>query len=301
VKRGVALFALVAWSVCSAGAQTLVLEDFDDQVHALQTAGGAGHTIGGGVSAQSYGVEPDGGGYDLEMRLDLVSLASDEGSSGSYVWPGARLLVPELAAADFSISAELTVDEAVAEGNDRSLSVGLVARCSSVFNADSCPGFDANGVVRYYRVSYAIVGEGSFVDAGAALQTGELRLVERNGDGPVDVTAPGLAIPGGTPFVMALEGTATDDGLALVGRMIAGSSEAVVEAIDATPLEGPGFGVRTGGYVEGVGGSNASGSLDVDVDDLRIAPEPSPAASALAILIGLAGRLGFDARTRRSA
>ena len=37
-------------------------------------------------------------GSDLEMRLDLVSLPSDETSSvGSYVWPAVRALVPELA------------------------------------------------------------------------------------------------------------------------------------------------------------------------------------------------------------
>jgi hypothetical protein len=275
--------ALLAGIVCcaaTASAQTFLLEDFDDQAHDLQTAGGSGHTIGGGVSSQSYGVEPDGGGFDLEMRLDLVSLASDEAGGGSYVWPGARALVPPLAEASFVVEAELTIDAAFAEGSNRSLSVGLVARCSYFFNADSCPGFDANAVMKYYRLSYALVGEGAFTDAGAALASGDLRLVEHGGDGQVDATVPGLAVATGVPFTMRLEGRVVGGSLALTGRMSDGVAEAVVDATDPTPLAGPGFGVRTGGFVRGFGGGNASGALDVDVDDLLVAPEPGAAASA---------------------
>jgi hypothetical protein len=291
------LALLTTLAAAPTAAQEILFEDFDDQAHDFQLAGGSGRTVGGGVANQSYGVEPDPPGYDLEMRLDLVSLASDEGFGGSYVWPGARILVPEIADDDFSISAHLTIDEAIAGGSQRSLSIGLVARCSSIFSADSCPGFDANLVMRLYRLSYAIVGEGTFTDAGAALETGDLRLVERNGDGQVDVTVPGIAVPVGGSVVMTLEGTETEDGLQLVGRMSNGISEAVVEAIDPTPLTGPGFGVRTGGYVEGLGGSNVTGALDVDIDDVRIAPEPGAFASALASMILLAS----SARPRRSA
>lgn len=275
--------ALVTANVAQVGAEVVYFEDFEDQAHDLALAGGSGHTIGGGISSQSYGVEADGDGYDLEMRLTLLSPASDEGGTGSYVWPGARVNVPAAANGDFSISAELTVDEAFAGGAERGLSVGLVARCSYQFDPTHCTGFDAlNTVTRYYRLSYAIVGEDSYHDTGAALWTGDLRLYEYGGDGQVDATVAGIAMPLGSPFVMTIEGTMTPGGLALVGRMNDGVAEAVVEGFDSTPHTGPGFGVRTGGSVVGYAGADTTGVLDVDVDDLTIAPEPGAPALALA-------------------
>lgn len=161
IRNAAALFA-IGLAAAPAAAQSTFFENFDDGAHDLALFGGAGHTIGGGVSNQSYLLEPDGGGFDLELRLDLVSLASDESSSvGSYVWPAARVLLPDLSDQDFEVSAKLTVDEAFAEGSNRTLSVGLVARCSYFFNADNCVSFDASSLSRYYRLSYAIVGEGS--------------------------------------------------------------------------------------------------------------------------------------------
>lgn len=186
------------------------------------------------------------------------------------------------------------MDEAIAEGPNRSLSVGVVARCSYLYNSTNCASFDANLASRYYRLSWAIVGEGSFPDAGAPLATGMLRLVEHAGDGQVDATVAGLTVPPGTPFTLRLEGTVVGDTLALVGRMSNGVEEVTVQAVDPTPLVGPGFGVRTGGAVKGFGGADAIGALDVDVDDLRVAPEPSGAAVAaglsLACLLGLRAR-----------
>jgi hypothetical protein len=279
-----------------------LFEDFDDGSHDLTLYGGAGHTIGGGVSNQSYAVEPDGDGSDLEMRLDLVSLASDEtGSVGSYVWPAARTLVPELSDASFVVSAQFEVDEASAEGPNRSLSVGVVARCSYLFNADNCVSFDASIPNRYYRLSWAIAGEGSFTDAGAPLATGTLRLVEHQGDAQVDTTVSALSVPAGVPVTLRLEGTVVGDTLELVGRMSSGVASVEVEEIDPTPLVGPGFGVRTGGSVKGSGGSNSTGALDVDVDDLFVAPEPSAAASVLVALVSLLLRRGRGAPARRLA
>ncbi|MEB2345724.1 MAG: hypothetical protein OZ948_13400 [Deltaproteobacteria bacterium] len=285
MRAGGLVFVLLC--AAPAAAEVVYFEDFEDQAHDLALGGGAGHTIGGGVATQSYGVEPDGGGYDLEMRLDLLSLASDEGSGGSYVWPGARIDVPALSDDAFSISAELTIDEAFAGGADQSLSVGLVARCSYLFDPDHCAGLDSNLLSLHYRLSYAIAGSGSFIGAGAPLEAGQLRLVERNGDGQVDVTVPGIAPPLGAPFEMRLEGTVVPGGLAIVGRMRNGASEAVVEGFDPTPLTGPGFGIRTGGSVEGLGGADVTGALDVDVDDVTIAPEPDSPAMALAALLAL--------------
>lgn len=178
VLRGVspvrlALVVLLACRAVPAAAQTYFFEDFDDGSHDLALYGGAGHTVGGGVSSQNYAIEPDGDGSDFELRLDLVSLASDESSSvGSYVWPAARTLVPALSDASFVVSAQFEVDEANAQGPNRSLSLGVVARCSYLFNADNCVSFDASIPSRYYRLSWAIVGEGSFTDSGAPLATG---------------------------------------------------------------------------------------------------------------------------------
>jgi hypothetical protein len=59
--------------------------------------------------------------------------------------------------------------------------------------------------------------------------------------------------------------------------------------------------VRTGGSVKGSGGSNSTGALDVDVDDLFVAPEPSAAASVLVALVSLLLRRGRGAPARRLA
>jgi hypothetical protein len=288
MRRIGSLVCVLLLGAAAASAQTFVFENFDDGAHDLALFGGAGHTIGGGVSTQSYPIEPDGAGSDLEMRLDLVSLASDETSSvGSYVWPAVRALVPELADRSFRVSAEFEIDEAFAEGPNRSLSVGLVARCAYAFNADNCVSFDASAVNTFYRLSFAIVGEGNFTDSGAALETGELRLVEYRGDSQVDVTGPGLAVPAGEAFTMSLEGTVVGETLVLVGRMQSGASVVEVEGVDPTPLLGPGFGARTGGSVRGFGGANASGALDVDLDDLLVAPEVPALEAGLAALLAL--------------
>lgn len=281
----------VAVAVClavSASAQELFFEDFDDGAHDLALYGGAGHTVGGGVSNQSYTIESDGTGLALAMRLDLLSLASDESSSvGSYVWPAARVLIPSLADASFVVSAEFRVDEALAEGPNQGLSVGLAARCSYLYNADNCVSFDANLATRFYRLSFALAGEGSFTDRGAPLAALDLRLIEYGGDDQVDVTVPGIVVPVGTPFTMSLEGTREGDALALVGRMRSGANEAVVTATDPTPLVGPGFGARTGGSVKGFGGADAAGALEVQLDDLRVAPEPASAPATFAAWISL--------------
>lgn len=296
----VAVVVLLLCCAAPAAAQTYLFEDFDDGSHDLALYGGAGHTIGGGVSSQSYAVEPDGGGSDFELRLDLLSLASDESSSvGSYVWPAARTLVPALSDASFVVSAQFEVDEASAQGPNRSLSVGVVARCSYLYNADNCVSFDASIPSRYYRLSWAIVGEGSFVDSGAPLVTGTLRLVEHEGDGQVDTTVSALSVPAGVPVTLRLEGTVVGDTLELVGRMSSGVASVEVQEVDPTPLVGPGFGVRTGGSVKGFGGSDATGALDVDVDDLLVAPEPSAAASMLVALVSLFTHRGRVSRARR--
>lgn len=120
--------------------------------------------------------------------------------------------------------------------------------------------------------------------------TGELRLYEHQGDGQVDATVSGIAVPIGAPFRMSLAGTVVGDSLALVGRMTDGFAVAEVEAVDPTPLVGPGFGVRTGGSVRGFGGSNAAGALDVDMDDLGVVPEPGALASAILACFALGAR-----------
>jgi hypothetical protein len=307
VLRGVspvrlALVVLLACRSVPAAAQTYLFEDFDDGSHDLALYGGAGHTIGGGVSSQSYAVEPDGDGSDFELRLDLVSLASDESSSvGSYVWPAARALVPALSDASFVVSAQFEVDEANAQGPNRSLSLGVVARCSYLYNADNCVSFDATIPSRYYRLSWAIVGEGSFTDSGAPLATGTLRLVEHEGDAQVDATVSAVSVPAGVPVTLRLEGTVVGDTLELVGRMSNGVDSVEVHEVDPTPLVGPGFGVRTGGSVKGFGSSNATGALDVDVDDLLVAPEPGDAASALVALGLVFSRRFRVSRTLRLA
>jgi hypothetical protein len=88
----------------------------------------------------------------------------------------------------------------------------------------------------------------------------------------------------GTPFTMRLTGRVAGATLELVGEMTDGVSTAAVRGVDPTPLAGPGFGVRTGGFVRGFGGANANGALEVDVDDVLV-PEPDSAASGVVAML----------------
>ena len=48
------LVCVLLLGAAAASAKTFVFEDFDDGAHDLALFGGTGHTIGGGVSTQSY-------------------------------------------------------------------------------------------------------------------------------------------------------------------------------------------------------------------------------------------------------
>jgi hypothetical protein len=292
------LLMLVAVAPAPATAQDVFLfEDFDDgnfDPNVLEFGDEAQRTIGGtpetsGSTSTEWTVEPDAPGFDLEALLAVSSPASDEtGGFGSYAWAAKIAEVPELAQSGFTLSVDIDVDAASADGANRSVSVGIAARCRYFFG-DPPPCVAFSSVNRYYRLSYALVGAGDFDDPGAPAQTGELRLVEVAGDGQVDAVVDAIGVAASGSFELILEGTPLAGGaLRLVGRIDNGVSELSVEGVDPTPIEGPGFGIRNGASVQGFGGARSNGTLDADFDDLLLVPEPAGAFAASCAGLALA-------------
>ena len=286
------LLMLVALAPAAARAQDVFLvENFDDGDYdpgVLVFGDASQNTIGTGSASADWTVEPDGPGFDLQSLLAVSSPASDEtGGTGSYVWAAKVATVPALAQGGFRLAVDVRVDAASADGVNRSVSVGIAARCRHIFgNPSSCDAFDAGH--RYYRFGYALAGAGDFDDPGAPAQTGELRLVEVQGDGQVDAAVDASAVAAGGAFTLSLEGTLLEGGaLRLVGRMSDGVAVARVEGIDPTPIEGPGFGIRSGASVQGAGGLASNGALDADFDDLLLTPEPDAVLAAACAWLAL--------------
>jgi hypothetical protein len=287
------LLLLVALAPAAARAQDVYFfENFDDGDYdpvALAFGDAFQNTIGTGSASGDWTVEPDGPGFDLQSLLAVSSPASDEtGGSGSYAWAAKIATVPALAQGGFWIAVDVRVDAASADGVNRSVSVGIAARCRHIYGDPSrCDAFDAGH--RYYRLSYALIGAGDFDDPGAPAQTGQLRLVEMHGDGQVDAVTDASSVAAGGTFTLSLEGTLLEGGaLRLVGRMSNGVEVSRVEGVDPTPLEGPGFGIRNGASVQGAGGLASNGGLDADFDDLLLTPEPDGALAASCACLALA-------------